>query len=154
MGYGVGIAVSCGIGCRFGLDMVLLWLWPTAEVAIQSLALKNIWFPVLRFQLILLWFVGCCENFSHLCSHCGFDNLLERNWGGRKPCVWPQLVSPGPWALGMEDKAYFCLPKSDFLPMGTLWAPCSYLNHDAWNDQWTLWVARASHVFLVIPPEV
>ena len=22
-----GIAVSCGVGCRFGLDLALLWLW-------------------------------------------------------------------------------------------------------------------------------
>ena len=27
MGYGSGIAVSCGVGCRRGLDPVLLWLW-------------------------------------------------------------------------------------------------------------------------------
>ena len=27
MGYGSGIAVSCGIGCRHGLDPELLWLW-------------------------------------------------------------------------------------------------------------------------------
>ena len=34
------IAVSCGIGCRHGLDLVLLWLWrrPTAVVPIGPLA--------------------------------------------------------------------------------------------------------------------
>ena len=26
-GQGSGIAVSCGIGCRCGLDPELLWLW-------------------------------------------------------------------------------------------------------------------------------
>ena len=26
MGYGSGVAVSCGVGCRLGLDPVLLWL--------------------------------------------------------------------------------------------------------------------------------
>ena len=27
MGYGSGVAMSCGIGRRCGLDLVLLWLW-------------------------------------------------------------------------------------------------------------------------------
>ena len=27
MGYGSGVAVSCGIGCRRGSDPTLLWLW-------------------------------------------------------------------------------------------------------------------------------
>ena len=27
MGYGSGIAVSCGVGCRCGSDLALLWLW-------------------------------------------------------------------------------------------------------------------------------
>ncbi len=27
MGQGSGVAVSCGIGCRRGLDPALLWLW-------------------------------------------------------------------------------------------------------------------------------
>ena len=31
MGYGSGIAVSCGIGCRRGLD--LAWLWPWRRLA-------------------------------------------------------------------------------------------------------------------------
>ena len=28
MGYGSGVAVSSGVGRRFGLDPALLWLWP------------------------------------------------------------------------------------------------------------------------------
>ena len=35
-----GVAVSCGVGCRRGLDLVLLWLWrkPAAIAPIQTLA--------------------------------------------------------------------------------------------------------------------
>ena len=40
MGYGSGIAMSCGVGCRRGLDLVLLWLWsrPAATALIRPLA--------------------------------------------------------------------------------------------------------------------
>ena len=36
------MAVSCGIGCRCGLDLVLLWLWcrPVALAPIHPLAWK------------------------------------------------------------------------------------------------------------------
>ena len=27
-----GVAVSCGIGCRHGSDLALLWLWPRPAV--------------------------------------------------------------------------------------------------------------------------
>ena len=35
-----GVAVSCGVGCRRGLDLKLLWLWrrPVAMALIQPLA--------------------------------------------------------------------------------------------------------------------
>ena len=38
--FGSGIAVSCGAGCRHGLDLVLLWLWsrPAATAPIKLLA--------------------------------------------------------------------------------------------------------------------
>ena len=37
---GSGIAVSCGVGYRGGLDLALLWLWcrPAAAVPIRPLA--------------------------------------------------------------------------------------------------------------------
>ena len=37
---GSGIAVSCGVGRRFGLDLAVLWLWcrPAAVAPIQPLA--------------------------------------------------------------------------------------------------------------------
>ena len=37
---GSGIAVSCGVGCRYGLDPLLLWLWHRLEAVtpIQPLA--------------------------------------------------------------------------------------------------------------------
>ena len=40
MGYGSDVAMSCGVGHRWGLDLVLLWLWrkPAAEAPIESLA--------------------------------------------------------------------------------------------------------------------
>ena len=40
MGWGSGIAVSCGVGCRCGLDPVLLWLWrrPVTTAPIRPLA--------------------------------------------------------------------------------------------------------------------
>ena len=40
VGQGSGIAVSCGVGCRHGLDPALLWLWyrPTATAPITPLA--------------------------------------------------------------------------------------------------------------------
>ena len=39
MGLGPGIAVNCDIGCRCGLDPVLLWLWsrPAAAALIRPL---------------------------------------------------------------------------------------------------------------------
>ena len=40
MGWGFGIAMSCGIGCRHGLDPAWLWLWhrPAVTALIRSLA--------------------------------------------------------------------------------------------------------------------
>ena len=40
MGYGSGVAVSGGVGCRRGLDLALLWLWyrPAAVALIRLLA--------------------------------------------------------------------------------------------------------------------
>ena len=40
VGQGSGIAMSCGVGCRRGLDPVLLWLWcrPPAAALIRLLA--------------------------------------------------------------------------------------------------------------------
>ena len=37
---GSGVAMSCGVGCRHGSDLVLLWLWrrPAATVPIRPLA--------------------------------------------------------------------------------------------------------------------
>ena len=37
---GSSIAMSCGVGCRYGLDLVLLWLWcrPAAIAPIGPLA--------------------------------------------------------------------------------------------------------------------
>ena len=39
-GLTIGVAVSCGVGCRHGLDPVLLWLWhrPVAAAPIRPLA--------------------------------------------------------------------------------------------------------------------
>ena len=39
-GLGSNVAVSCGVGCKYGLDPSLLWLWyrPTAVALIQPLA--------------------------------------------------------------------------------------------------------------------
>ena len=33
MGRGSSVALSCGVGCRLGLDLALLWLWREPEVA-------------------------------------------------------------------------------------------------------------------------
>ena len=40
MGWGSGIAMSCGVGCRCGSDPELLWLWhrPAATAPIGPLA--------------------------------------------------------------------------------------------------------------------
>ena len=37
---GSGVAMSCGVGCRHGLDPMLLWLWrrPAATAPIRPLA--------------------------------------------------------------------------------------------------------------------
>ena len=42
MGYGSGVAVSCGVGCRCGSDPALLWLWhmAVATAPIGPLALE------------------------------------------------------------------------------------------------------------------
>ena len=43
MGEGSGVDVSCGVGCRCGLDPALLWLWcrPAAIAPIRHL----VWDP-------------------------------------------------------------------------------------------------------------
>ena len=38
VGYGSGIAMNCGIGCRLGLDPALLWLWLAAAAPVWPLA--------------------------------------------------------------------------------------------------------------------
>ena len=40
VGWGSGVAVGCGVGCRRGLDPALLWLWcgPVAAALIGPLA--------------------------------------------------------------------------------------------------------------------
>ena len=38
VGQGSSIAMSCGAGCRCGLDLELLWLWHTVAAPIWSLA--------------------------------------------------------------------------------------------------------------------
>ena len=38
MGKGSSIAMSCGVGCRCGLDPVLLWCRPAATALIRPLA--------------------------------------------------------------------------------------------------------------------
>ena len=40
VGWGSGLAMSCGVGCRRGLDPALLWLWHrlAAAAPIQPLA--------------------------------------------------------------------------------------------------------------------
>ena len=40
MGYGSGVALSCGVGRRLSLDPMLLWLWhrPAATALIGPLA--------------------------------------------------------------------------------------------------------------------
>ena len=40
VGWGSGVAISCGVGCRRGLDPELLWLWPrpAAVALIRPLA--------------------------------------------------------------------------------------------------------------------
>ena len=37
MGYGSGVAMNCGVGCRRGLDPELFWLWsrPAATAPIR-----------------------------------------------------------------------------------------------------------------------
>ena len=32
---GSSVAVSCGVGCRCGLDLALLWLWCRPEAKLQ-----------------------------------------------------------------------------------------------------------------------
>ena len=41
MGSGSSIAESCGIGCRRGLDLVLLWLWH--RLAVEALIQPLTW---------------------------------------------------------------------------------------------------------------
>ena len=40
---GSGVAMSCGVGCRSGLDPALLWLWhtPVATAPIRPLAWES-----------------------------------------------------------------------------------------------------------------
>ena len=38
MGQGSGVAMGCGVGCRHGSDLVVLWLWPAAMAPIRPLA--------------------------------------------------------------------------------------------------------------------
>ena len=45
MGLGCGVAMSCGVGSRHGLDSILLWLWcrPAAVALIRTLACELIY---------------------------------------------------------------------------------------------------------------
>ena len=43
MGSGSGVAVSCGVGCRCGLDPPLLWLW--CRLAAAALIRPLAWEP-------------------------------------------------------------------------------------------------------------
>ena len=51
MGQGSGVAVSCGVGLRCGLDPALLWLWPRLadEAPIQPL----VWEPPYALSVAL-----------------------------------------------------------------------------------------------------
>ena len=42
-GLRIGVAMSCGVGCRCGLDPTLLWLWhrPVATALIRPLAWEH-----------------------------------------------------------------------------------------------------------------
>ena len=43
VGWGSGVAVSCGVGCRCGCDLALLWLCPLAwEPHARGTALKRL----------------------------------------------------------------------------------------------------------------
>ena len=46
-GFRSSIAMSCGVGCRLGLDPALLWLWrgPAAAAPIRPLALEPLYAP-------------------------------------------------------------------------------------------------------------
>ena len=46
----VGLAASCNIGCRCGLDLTLLWLWPAAAALIQPLAWKLLYATVVALK--------------------------------------------------------------------------------------------------------
>ena len=51
MGWGSGIAMSCDVGRRRGLDMVFLWLWhrPAAAAPIKPLT----WEPPYAMEMAL-----------------------------------------------------------------------------------------------------
>ena len=51
MGLGSSVAMSCGIGCRCGLDLALLWLWhrPAAAALIGPVA----WEPLYAVDVAL-----------------------------------------------------------------------------------------------------
>ena len=79
MGWGSGIAVSCGIGCRRGSDPTLLWLWrrlaaiapigplawepPYAAGAAQEMAKRK------KKNLVVLWLFNQGDPLMHfLCN--------------------------------------------------------------------------------------
>ena len=115
---GSGIALSCGVGCRCGSDLALLWLWYrlAAVAPIQSLAWelsyalgaalkrqkkikKNFFFIMVYFQ--------CCTNFCrvtqsymylHFLSCIIFHPVLSQETGPKNShfvdlCVGPVMLN-------------------------------------------------------------
>ena len=53
-------AVSCGVGCRCGSDLALLWLWPAAVAPIRPLA----WEPSYALGMALKKHLVMAEKFG------------------------------------------------------------------------------------------
>ena len=66
LGWGTGVAVSCGVGRRRGLDPALLWLWcrPAATALIGPLAWEA---PYATTPMLEAW-PSCHPGRS--CPHC------------------------------------------------------------------------------------
>ena len=73
--WGSGVSMSCGVGCKCGSDLVLLWLWhrPVAIALIQPLAWeppyatgaaqekkKKSRFLMIEFKFLLKFYANIC----------------------------------------------------------------------------------------------
>ena len=79
VGWGSRVAMSCGVGCRLGLDSELLWLWyrPAAAALIRPLAWEIPYASSLALKSKRKKSLTISEAFLHQWSSCHLPAFWE-----------------------------------------------------------------------------